>query len=1191
MAFGLFKNPFESLSAENQKSMVSNLDEIKNYFFKGNTIVDAVNQLGSLLAKNIKAQDALTQVLLKRQQKQMTDKDQKEMVKNTKVFGPALERIVGAIKDFSQLPEEAVDKFVLAIEKISEAFVKMKDIGKTVMDVAKGLMLMAGAIILFGLALVIALPIYLIGIIAAPIVFLVIIGFVYLFTKALGDKTGKDILDGAKGLMLMAGAIILFGIALLLAGMVYAELWKGMIGMIPIILTIMAVIMLMGLVDSLSNTIMDGVRALLMMTAVLFIVGIALYLAGMVYAELWKGMIGMIPILLTIGALIFLMMFVDLLSDTIMDGVRALLMMTAVLFIVGIALYLAGMVYAELWKGFIGIIAILLTIGVLVGLMLVLDLLSDTIMDGVKALFLMVLVVAIVGLLLVLASKFFNELYVGFVASWPILIVIGALIGLMMIIDSMSETIYDGVKALFVMVLIFAIVGVILYFIGKYGEEMQAGLGASWPIFILIGVLIGLMFAISLIEGEVLQGALALGVIAVAMVILGAALLIYKSADFGAADAVILSALIIVLGLVATVLGVAMEAGLLPLLGAAAMAAIGLALLPLSLGLVTYKASKFEEKDAVILAGLIIVLATVATVLGNPFTVWMTAAGAGAMILIGASLVDLTDSLKTYKESGWKEEDGESLIGAIASILKAFSIISDDDLKRKYGINASWSDIRMGTIALSGVGNIMTELARGIQNFSSMKFVEYEVVKDKDGNSRLQVKEIRKLTDAEIQQAGVNFGAVITAILDPIGKVGKAEMDSEGWFSGGVVSKGIEALTGVGNIMTSMAQGVQDFANLKFTEFEIYTDKDGRRSIQPKAIRQLTDADFKLAGEGFGKVLDAILEPIAKVGQAEMDGNLWFDGEAVSTGIKALTGVGNIMTGLAKGVQDFANLTFTTYEVVNKGTPDAKIVPKDITTLTEADFTKAGTNLDKIINAILDPIIKAGLKYDENDDEIDDFIEIFPPIIDHINKTAEAAGKWADIDPYKPGMAFSNFVTTVFNAFNKPDSALVGWRLGDFTKNIDILVNGSTKLEKVADSFERISDAFGEMKEHINGMELERLTQVTKMMGFLDSLANGNSDNIVADMGEAITKGMETLKDILEEIKTQLGTSAAPAADAAAPANPVGIGPGTSQGKPPAAAKPAAEQKPDMSGVVTAINNLNKLLTTTGIKIKKGVTE
>ena len=118
MAFGLFKNPFEALSSENQSAMVKNLEEIKDYFFKGNTIVQAVNNLGKLLQDNIKAQNTLTQILLKRQEQQMTDKDQKEMLKTAKIFGPALERIVGAIKDFSQLPEEAVDKFILAIEKI-----------------------------------------------------------------------------------------------------------------------------------------------------------------------------------------------------------------------------------------------------------------------------------------------------------------------------------------------------------------------------------------------------------------------------------------------------------------------------------------------------------------------------------------------------------------------------------------------------------------------------------------------------------------------------------------------------------------------------------------------------------------------------------------------------------------------------------------------------------------------------------------------------------------------------------------------------------------------------------------------------------------------------------------------------------------------------------------------------------------
>jgi hypothetical protein len=1127
MAFGLFKNPFEALSAESQTAMVKELEEIKNYFFKGNTIVQAVNNLGKLLQDNIKAQNTLTQILLKRQEKQMTDKDQKEMLKTAKVFGPALERIVGAIKDFSQLPEEAVDKFVLAIEKLANAFVKMKDIGKTIMETAKGLMLMAGAIILFGLALIIALPIYLIAMLAAPIVFLVVLGFVYLFTKALGDKTGKDILDGAKGLMYMAGAILLFGIALMLAGMVYAELWKGLIGMVPIVLTIMAMIFLFTLMDGLSGSIKDGVRALMMMTAIVGITGIILYLAGMVYAELWKGFVGMIAILLTLGALVGIMMLIDMLSDTIMDGIKALAIMVGIVALTGIILFLAGKIYEELWAG------------------------------------------------------------AG--ASWPILLVIGALVGIMFLLDTMSNTIYDGVKALAVMVLVVALTAIILYVVGKYAEEMVAGLGASWPILILIVALVGVMFLISLIEGEVLKGALALLVISAAMVVLGAALMMIKSVGWELMDTISLSALIVVLALVGTLLGVAMEAGLLPLLGAAAMAAIGISIIPLAMGLKIYKEAKFTLEDAALLSGTIVALAVIGTVLGNPFTIGFTLMGAGAMLIIGAAMEPLTQGLKTFKESGWTDSDGLNFEKAIASIVKGFSIIADDDLKKEYGIKASAFEIFFGIRSLAGIGNIMTELARGIQDFANMKFTEYEVVKDKDGNSKIQVKEIRKLTDAEIQGAGVNFGKVLDAILMPIAKVGMMEMMSEGWFSGGAISKGIESLTGLGNIMTSMAKGIQDFADLKFTRYEVINPGTKDAKIVPVEIVPLNETHFQKAGEGFGKVVEAILKPIGDVGRAEMNSEGWFSDGVVKKGIEALTGIGNIMTEMAKGVQAFANLEFTSYEVVNAGTPDAKIVPKGIFTLSDGDFWKVKDNFNGILNAFFDPIIWAGMKYDENESAVDDAIEIFPQMIEVVNKLAAAMKPWMEVqDPWKAGNSFNYFTDSILNVFSKPNSSLLLHRLGEFTTNAEILINGSTKLEKTAEAFERIADAFGEMKEHINGMEIERLTQVTKLMGFLDSLANGDSDDIVADIGEAITQGMETLKEILEEIKTQLATPAPGAGGVIADAaNAIGIGPGTSEG---AAPKPAEQkQQPvDMQPVVNAINSLKTQLVSTGIKVQKG---
>lgn len=1126
MAFGLFKNPFEALSSENQASMVKNLEEIKDYFFKGNTIVQAVNNLGKLLQDNIKAQNTLTQILLKRQEQQMTDKDQKEMLKTAKIFGPALERIVGAIKDFSQLPEEAVDKFILAIEKIGNAFTKMKDIGKTIMETAKGLMLMAGAIILFGIALIIALPLYLIGMIAAPIVFLVILGFVYLFTKALGDKTGKDILDGAKGLMYMAGAIILFGIALFLAGMVYAELWKGLIGMIPIILTILAMIFLF--------TLMDG------------------------------------------------------LSDTIMDGVKALLMMVAVIGLTGLILYLASFIYVELWNGFAGMVAILLTIGALIGLMFLIDMLSDTIMDGVKALAVMVGIVALTGLILFLAGKFYEELWQGAIASWPILVVIGALIGLMFLIDTMSSTIYDGALALGVMVLAVGLAAIILYVISDLAEEMVAGLGASWPILILLVALVGVMFLISLVEKEVIKGSLALGVIAVAMVVLAGALMMIKSVDWTLDDTISLSALVIVLALVGTLLGVQMEVALLPLLGAAALAAIGVSIIILAEGLKIYKEAKFTEDDAILLSATVVALAVIGTVLGNPFTIGFTLAGASAMVLIGAAMEPLTQGLKTFKESGWTDSDGKNFEKAIASIVKGFSIIADDDLKKEYGIKASAYEIRWGIRALAGIGNILTEMARGIQDFANMKFTEYEVVKDKDGNTKVQVKEIRKLTDAEIQNAGVNFGKVLDAILMPISKVGLMEMMSSGWFSGGVVSKGIESLTGLGNIMTSMAKGIQDFADLKFTRYEVVNAGTPEAKIVPVEIVPLNETHFQNAGIGFGKILDAIIDPISRVGRAEMDSDGWFSDGAVKKGIEALTGIGNIMTELAKGVQSFANLEFTSYEVVNAGTADAKIVPKGIFTLSDGDFWKVKDNFNGILNAFFDPIIWAGMKYDQNEDAIDDAIEYLPPMIDVVNKLAGAMKPWMEVqDPWKAGNSFNYFVDSILNAFSKPNSWLLLSQFGSFTSNAEILINGSTKLEKTAESFERIADAFGEMKEHINGMEIERLTQVTRLMGFLDGLANGDSDDIVADIGEAITLGMESLKEILEEIKEQL-TPSAPAgggivADAAAA---IGIGPGTSADGAAAAPAEQKQQPVDMSAVVNAINSLKTTLTSQGIKVQ-----
>ena len=1087
MAFGLFKNPFEALSADNQKAMVSNLEEIKNYFFKGNTIVDAVNNLGKIVQTNIKQQDKLISVLLKRQEKQMTDKDQKEMLKTASVFGPALQRIVGAIKDYGSLSEDAVDNFVMGIEKIAASFVKMKDLGKTIKEASQGLMLMAGAIILFGLAIIVAFPIYLIAILAAPLVLGVVLGFLYLFTEALGDKKGKDIKEGAQGLMFMAGAILLFGIAMVLAGMVYAQLWTGMVGMVAILLTIGAVMMLMGLLDGYDEVIEDGIRALALMVVVIFITGIALTLAGMLYAQLWAGMVGMIAILLTISVLVVLMTLLDGFSKTILDGAKALLLMVGVVFLVGIALFLSGMLYSQLWTGMLGMI--------------------------------------------------------------PILLVIGALIGLMMFIDAMSDTIYDGARALFVTVLALALTGIVLYLLNGHAMDMLQGGIAAIPVILVMTALVGIMYLIGQVEKEVLKGSFALLVISGAMLLMAAALVVYKNADFSLGDALVLVGTVTALSLIATLLGNP-TTSVYSFIGAGALAALGLSLIPLAYSLKKYKEADFNEEDAILLGITITALAAIGTLIGNPITSAFTLIGAAALGALGLALIGITKSLKTFKESDWDNDDNQVLSNTITSLVNTFTNIPITSLAKA----------RFAAFALSGIGNMMTSLATGIQSFANMKFVEYEV---KDG--KIVPKSITKLDDTAIQNAGINFGKVIDAIADPLGRVGDAEMGQFGLFSGNRISKGIKALAGIGNVMTGLASGIQSFANLTFTKYIV---KDGQ--ITPSEVVKLDDAAIQNAGINFGKVVDVILEPMAKVGEAEARSSGWFTGGYISKGIKALTGIGNIFTDLAKGIQSFANLTFTTYEV-----KDGKIVPVDIIRLQPTDFKLMQNNLKKTLDAFLTPVIEAGKMYLDNKKSIDGFIKVMPGITKNLSALAENVKQWSEVDSVKASDAVNLFISSTFETINRSDADILLKRMSNFTSNAQILINGSTQLEKVADSFERIAEAFGVMKDNINAMEIERLTQVTKLMGFLDSMAGGKGEDAVENVAESIKQGMEALKDILEEIKTQLGQGGG---TTGIQTPNIGIGPGTSKAEPGGTKtieKKDEQSKLDLTPVVTAINTLS----------------
>ena len=82
----------------------------------------------------------------------------------------------------------------------------------------------------------------------------------------------------------------------------------------------------------------------------------------------------------------------------------------------------------------------------------------------------------------------------------------------------------------------------------------------------------------------------------------------------------------------------------------------------------------------------------------------------------------------------------------------------------------------------------------------------------------------------------------------------------------------------------------------------------------------------------------------------------------IQAGISLISQMGGAISSLALGVSKMANLEVVEYEVVGKGTKNAKLVPKgNPVKLKKEDFTAAATNVKEIISALQQPLLDFGV--------------------------------------------------------------------------------------------------------------------------------------------------------------------------------------------------------------------------------------
>lgn len=1043
--FNFLKNPFERLTAENQEGLKKSTDSVAEsltdrgpIFLKLDAIDKKLETISTVLGDISKKLNVKGKV-------KADAKEMKQMGETAKAMGQGMQWFVDAIESFAKIDDSTVEKFVVAIERIGEAFKKMEKTAAVIEKASKILSNMALGIILFGLALIVALPIYILAIPGAIIAIAVISGFVYIFSKVLGDKENAEkIQTGAEALAMMGIAVILFGVAMLLVG-----------------------------------------------------VGVYSKLIGVATVAIFGVLLGFI--------LLFAYVLGKVLKDNIKEGVEALAMMGISVILFGVAIFLVSKIYEYLdpRNAAGGMAAILLVMGAMVGIFFLLSKAGDNILDGAKAMFIMAGTILLLGI----AIWAFTELVTMNQKTWESMFMAGvALSGLALIMQLVPEKdVVKGALAMLISTATIAALAGALYLWQEAGITLGTTLLAGMAIS---GLAITMAIAGEM-KSEILKGSLVMILATVPLFALGYALKTFKESGITLPDLGIVAAAVTGLGTL--------------------MAAAGFGPIPMFIAL-----------------------------------------GAGAMVIAGAAVVLMAEGLAEFKKIDFDVAQAKSFATAIGTVIGTFSGISfKDSLMMQHGVSA-----------LSGVGNIMTSLAGGIQSFADMKFVEYEFVKDsKTGMTKIQPKSIVELSDAKIEAAGVNFGKVINAIVMPITEVGIMDSMGTGLFSGGYFTKGVAALTGVGGIMTSMAGGIQSLANLTFTRWDIFTDKKtGEKKIQPAEILKLTEGDFTAAGQGFAQIVGAMVNPISEVGKASKDGSGWFSGGNFESGVKALTGVGDIMTTMAKGISDFANLTFTSYRV-EKG----KLVPVAVVKITPAMINSAAANFTLVANSMIRGIVFAGKQIEANKDSLEYMLDNQENILKIVNGFSEFAGDWSKVaNPLILGTSFETFVksvTSVFDPKKNPTNNLVYFNM--FADKMAIFGKSSSEFESIANSFEKIGKSMGEFKTNLNGLDKDILTETRGLFDAMAVIAKvDGGDKFLKKYSDSLKTTFDKLHSLLEEFKGSVDNNTVAQKQAVKAAVPV---------QPPAPglkAQPNQPQIVDMTGVISAINQLKLVLTSQGIKVK-----
>lgn len=871
---------------------------------------------------------------------------------------------------------------------------------------------------------------------------------------------------------------------------------------------------------------------------------------------------------------------------------------------------------------------------------------------------------AILGLGISLAL--FNLVIPGFFAvTGALLTVMG--VGLaFMLIGIFSNEIESGAKSMLWVSLSILALGFSLWIFSKVignisGEDAAKSFGA----LLVIGLLAAGFLVIGLGESFIKKGAIAMILVGASLIVIGIGFMIITKALGDNPWPMIGATLALITGL-GLVFGIA-GAGPVPAfiaLGAGAMILAGVALILVGAGIAAIAASLKGGKAAILNDeenGLVPTF----TAIGDALIMWPWRAagillGAGAMTAAGIALISIGLGLKQFVKIS-KELDlptlGADISLMIGTLAVPFHKIGAGEWMEVLGANGEKTWVKFGggggglfglgsknTVAMGiqstlSMGKALSGIAKGVQNMANLKF---PTAFDKEGNPTAY----ETIGGDAFKKVITNTMMMVGALAVPFAKIGMGgeqkiigpdgnEMTVDfgkpsagglmGFLTGGgSVQKGIKAVMNMGEALSNIAGGVQDMALLKFpTGFDAEGKVTGYRNFDAAAAEQVTANTEMLVG--------ALGGTFAKIGSNPdaNDGSWWGGKSTIEKGIAIVTGIGEPLLNLAKGVEAMAKLKFPIYD------KDGKIT--GYTSIADAGSLKAKikNNTIMLIQALTDALITIGKdnpdassSWWQGSTAFEDGIEVMTMIGEPYKVLGESIKDIIDIVGKLDSKAFAGKIKDIIGVFTSSSTesdaetlkqksimtATIGAtfeKMGSAIPGIISAVNSydptigeaffgalirptdegaraegyakqATLWATIGANVVRMGESMPSITESINNMDLAKLTEMRTMFEALGVLSNGaEPSDILAAMGESLEEALQNLATMLEEFKGSVE------AGAAAQTETGGIIGNAIKSFTGGGQKDTSGGSGNSAEVVAAINQLQTTLVSSGIKVKK----